>query len=282
TDERRWRDAGTRTVRGRLHGYRMPLDLSNWSERLTYCLARYHDLPLQLAMQRLIRPGDTFVDVGANLGMLSLLACRLVGPEGRVIAIEPNPHLGRHLERLGRDNDIHHLQVLVQALGPEPGEAVLHEFAGHSGWGSLIDTAPDGAERSNSWTVPVVRGDTMFAGHDEAAPLVIKIDVEGYEVPALRGLDETLSRRRPLLFLEAVDDNQRRAGFSLDELRRLLAAHGYSGHYLWHRRRGLYGNALEIHPFDACPVAATDALFVPSEGVMHERATGLIRGAVAN
>lgn len=116
-DETRWQNAGIRTSQGKLHGYRMPLDLSNWSERLSYFLGRYHDLPLQLAMRLAVRPGDTFVDVGANLGMITLLACRLVGDSGRVLACEPNPRLADRLEVLARDNGIEHLDVARTALG---------------------------------------------------------------------------------------------------------------------------------------------------------------------
>ena len=78
-------------MRGKLHGYKMELDLRDWSEQMTYFLGRHSDLPLQLAMMALLKPGDRFVDVGTNIGMITLLAARLVGPEGRVDAIEPNP-----------------------------------------------------------------------------------------------------------------------------------------------------------------------------------------------
>lgn len=187
TRDARWRDAGKVTIRGKLHGYRMPLDLSNWSERLTYCLGRYHDLPLQAAILRVVRPGDTFVDVGANLGMIALLAARLVGAGGKVLACEPNPELAQHLAALRRDNELAQLEVVPFALGDTATSAALHEFAGHSGWGSLIATAPDGASESASWTVQVTTGDAVLRRHDREAPLTLKIDVEGYEVPALQG-----------------------------------------------------------------------------------------------
>ena len=145
-----WRDAGVITMRGKVHGYRMPLDLANWSERLTWFLGRYHDLPLHLALQALVPPGSAFVDVGANLGMVSLLACHLTGPEGLVLACEPNAELSERLEQLAADNEIAHLRVVRRALGSEPADAVLHEFDHHSGWGSLVEVAPEGSSATAS------------------------------------------------------------------------------------------------------------------------------------
>ena len=106
TSDLDWADAGSRRVRGKLHGYVMDLDIAKWSQRSTYFLGRYYDLPTQLLCQAALRVGDHVVDVGANIGMISLLASAIVGPTGRVDAFEPNPlcaqkirqTLSRHFE----------------------------------------------------------------------------------------------------------------------------------------------------------------------------------------
>ena len=90
-DDDHWRTAPVKIIRGKLHGYRMRLRLSDWSDRMTFFLGRYYDLPTQLLMSICLRPGDRFIDIGANIGMISLLAARLVGPSGRVDSVEPNP-----------------------------------------------------------------------------------------------------------------------------------------------------------------------------------------------
>ena len=75
-----WDSAPWLSVRGKWHGYEMHLNLADWSERQTWFLARYHELDLQLLMNACLRPGDRVIDVGANIGMLSLHAAWRVGP----------------------------------------------------------------------------------------------------------------------------------------------------------------------------------------------------------
>lgn len=271
SDAARWHDAGSASVRGKLHGYTMQLDLANWSERLTWCLGRYHDLPLQTALRELLQPGDAFVDIGANLGMVSLLAHRCVQPNGRVLACEPNPRMQARIRDAVAQNGLRGLDVVGAAVGDRPGTAELYEFAGHAGWGSLSAAGPDGAARTASYTVPVRVGDELIAELPAAMPVVCKIDVEGYEVPVLRGLQTTLRERRPLVFIEVADAHQRRAGFSAAELRGELERHGYRGYALGMQRRFGFGRQLRVVPIEQCPWPEIDALFVPPDGALAAR-----------
>ncbi len=267
----RWRGAGFARVRGKLHGYTMDLDLSNWSERLTWFLGRYHDLPIQLAFEQVLRPGDCFVDVGANIGMLTLAARHLVGEAGRVVACEPNPRLHERIVALVRDNALANVDVISTALGEGPGAAELHEYGDHTGWGSLSPSGPLGAPQTRKWQVPVARGDDVLAQLDPSQPLAIKIDVEGFEVPVLRGLAKTLRTRAPLVFVEVADAHQRRAGFSAQELRDQLEGIGYRAFVLRLRRRRLFGRSLVMAPLTADATGEVDALFVPRDGPMANR-----------
>lgn len=278
-DAGRWRAAGMARMRGKLHGYEIDLDLANWSERLSWCLGRYHDLPIQLALQRGLRAGDCFVDIGANLGMLVLLARSLVGDTGDVRACEPNPHLDRRLAATLAQNGLPDVRQMRTALGERCGEAVLREFAGHSGWGTLAEHGPTDAPATASWSVPVVVGDDLLADVPAAQPLVLKIDVEGFEVPVLRGLQHTLATRRPLVFVEVAEAHQARAGYSVEQLCAAFAPHGYRGYVLGLRRRLPWGRKLTLRPFAERHDREVDAVFVPDEGPFGERLAGLLAGA---
>jgi precorrin-6B methylase 2 len=92
-----WADAPSRTVRGKLHGFEMRLDLSHWSDRSTFFLGRWIDLQNQLFMRDLLEPGNTVVDVSAHRGSFALVASRLVGHRGKVVCFDADPQNADHL-----------------------------------------------------------------------------------------------------------------------------------------------------------------------------------------
>src|SRR4051812_28375689 len=88
-DPARWRGEPTRHCRGARHGYRIALDISDFHQRGTFFYGQSLDPDVQLCILACLRTGDTFIDVGANIGMHALLAAWAVGPRGRVVAFEP-------------------------------------------------------------------------------------------------------------------------------------------------------------------------------------------------
>ena len=148
----------------------------------------------QPALVRLIRnrlkPGGIFIDVGANIGYMSLLAAQAVGPTGHVLALEPNPDTFRRLQRniaLSKAAQVRCIQV---AAGAGKGTATLFdESRGNSGGASIRPSkATEGIE------VEVVALDDCYADLGWPLPDLIKIDVEGAEYAALQGMRQMLSR----------------------------------------------------------------------------------------
>jgi FkbM family methyltransferase len=264
---RLWQGAPTRTIRGKSHGLLMELRLSNWAERMTYFLGRYYELPHQLLLQRLLRRGDRVIDVGGNIGMITLLLAKAVGRAGLVQTFEPNPACQHRLRSVLALNGIDWVDVHPYGLSDEAASLQLTVVNDHSGVGTF---APIPSEHESAVTDRVVtqvrRGDDVLQ-RDPRAIKLIKIDVEGFEARVVSGLRRTLERHRPLVVMEIVDSHLRRAGASAQELVELMQSLGYRAHALGLRRRGLQ-QELRLRPISGAVSArgATDALFVHPDG----------------
>jgi FkbM family methyltransferase len=146
---------------------------------------------------RLVRPGDTVLDLGANIGVYTLLAARLVGPTGRVHAFEPNPRLAQLVNLSIRMNGFAPwAQMHRVAASDRTGIARLFFTDSYSGGGSLAGTEEQRdatGETKHAVDCRLVPIDTLLA--DPAMKVdVIKMDVEGHEGPALRGMRALLAR----------------------------------------------------------------------------------------
>lgn len=240
-----WAGQPPRWVRGKLHGYEMRVDIRRWSNRATFFLGRFYDLPTQLLMMGVVRRGDTVVDIGANEGMISLLLSRLAGPDGRVIAFEPNPGPRAVFEANLERNRIMNTRVHACGLADEPGTLPLFVPHMNSGEGSFGARRYD-ADEGETIACPIGVGDEMLAGE---IPAVIKIDVEGFELRVLRGLSKTMAQAKPVIVMEMVASHLARADASPAALMEELARHGYVGHRLGIERVG-GRQALRLIPVD--------------------------------
>lgn len=249
-----WRDAPTRIIRGKWHGYSMSLDLSNWSERQTYFLGRFYDLPTQLFVLEALGRGEAFVDVGANIGMITLLAASRVGRTGQVFAFEPNPVACTRLKQLLRVNQLDSVVRVYEAgLGDTPGECTLSVITDHTGMGTLSSVPATQLHLvSHEYRVPVRRGDDVLPELQAAA--VVKIDVEGFEVRVLQGLERLLRRQLPAVIAEVNPELLERAGTTVNELLAFMRTYSYEGFDLESvRRLGRHRLCLRRNPGDCRP-----------------------------
>ena len=150
---------------------------------------------VQHALVAHLPSGGVFVDVGASIGFLSLLAARIVGPGGTVVAFEPQPEAARSIERNAALNGFR-VDVHQMAVSSRSGDVVL---------GDVGKATAHVVPRGEGLHVPCTSLDSYLAEH-EIEPDLIKIYVEGHEDDVLRGMRAVLERRRSAVIVECHDD----------------------------------------------------------------------------
>ena len=146
-------------------------------------------------IERFVRPGDTVVDVGANVGVYSLFLAKAVGPDGVVVASEPDPENAAALQENLSRNRLHHVRILQTALGDHDGVAPFK--AG-------LRTVSRFANPGDGDTV-MVRMTTLDSVLGTAEPVFVKIDVEGFEDAVIRGSRALMQRGFPKVWQLEVD-----------------------------------------------------------------------------
>jgi FkbM family methyltransferase len=156
-----------------------------------------YDRKITWLCRKLLRPGDTAIDIGANLGVVTLAMAKFVGPSGRIHCFEPNPAmqnlLSQSINRSHRNVRLHKV-----ALGAEDAELELHIPRDNVGAGSFVhylDTA-------KTIKCPVRRLADIIEAEAINHVRLVKIDVEGFENEVLLGSGILLSRLRPVIILE--------------------------------------------------------------------------------
>jgi FkbM family methyltransferase len=194
---------------------------------------RFYEEATSQLFASVLKPGDTFIDIGAHVGYFSMLAAALVGPEGDVFSFEPSPgnyrQLLEHIALNGFTN------VLPFHLALADGERVmpLHLNADNDGGHALWDVGLHEAnEKSRAHPVIypayVTRLDRVLQQRPIRSLKAMKLDIEGSEVLALRGSVETIARHQvPFIVAEVNRTGLELMGTSENELRALMTGLGY-------------------------------------------------------
>jgi len=177
-----------------------------------YWLGRFEPAAMTL-FASLVHDGATVFDVGAHVGYYSLLASRLVGAQGHVVAFEPLPRNLGYLRRHVALNAATNVRVIGAAVADVPGRATFEEGAsgaeGMLGPGGTLD-------------VEVVTLDSVaYDAAGVAPPSVLKIDVEGAEQRVLLGAERILTEAKPDILL-STHGRENYVGCQV-----ILARHGY-------------------------------------------------------
>jgi FkbM family methyltransferase len=137
-------------------------------------------------LRRRLRPGDTFIDVGANIGYVSALASKLVGPHGNVVAIEPAPATIAALQETVATNDLTNIRLVAAAVSDREDELPL--FVGPCYGSGLTTTVGRRPSLREQGRVRAARLGSLVTPEELATTRLIKIDVEGAEDRVLAGI----------------------------------------------------------------------------------------------
>jgi len=170
-----------------------------------------HEPHIAAVLRERLAPGDVVLDVGANTGVFTLLAASLVGPRGRVHAVEPLRRNVVLLERAAQENRHAHVEAVTAAAGASAGRLALrtHPSTSHAATPAAAGErlAAAGGEVIE---VPMLALDAHYAALDRLD--LVKIDIGGMEPAALRGAERLLARFRPALVSEFHPWAMERAG----------------------------------------------------------------------
>jgi FkbM family methyltransferase len=146
------------------------------------------------AFGQILAPGDTVIDVGANVGCFTLLASRRVGPNGRVIALEPDPDTYRQLCKNLALSKVENVVAMQAAMAAEPGEALLFSEA-NCRYSSLYANVDQRVAEAPGTTVTTNTLDRIMEAEGVERCNYLKLDCEGAEHDIVRALStETASR----------------------------------------------------------------------------------------
>ncbi|OIJ68145.1 FkbM family methyltransferase [Streptomyces mangrovisoli] len=225
------RDRPRRRVVETRFGARFAVDTQDLIQRYVYLFGVWEP-HMTGWLERRLKPGDTFVDVGANVGIFSVLASQLVGERGRVVAIEASPVFHGRLTQQLRLNGCGNVRALNAAVA-DTHRTLTFVLASSRNMGANSIVPYDGPAES-AFDIAALPLPELLAEDEAATARVIKIDVEGAEGQVVRGLRPLLGRLRPdvEITVEVTPDRMAQLGDSVDELLETMSDAGFHAYRL--------------------------------------------------
>jgi len=204
-------------------------------------------------IKHIVRRGDVCLDIGANIGTLTLVMGFAAGPEGRVIAVEPNPSIAARNQQNLDLNRLTNCQLIQAAVSDKEGTTTLYcapEDSFHQGWSSLKPS-----ERTpNQVSVDLIRGSQLEEKIGSGPLTFVKIDVEGHDFVVLKELHHAVATHRPHVVLEYSKRHWEEHGCRLNQALQFLDDLRYRVYFIKHDL---------IFPFKAELPDVCDLLCVP-------------------
>ena len=207
----------------------------------------FYSRDILLTLRSILRPGMAVVDAGANIGEITLVAAKMVGASGHVYSFEPQPEVAEVLSKNVRLNNFTQVFIQKEGLSDEAGDKEIyrasfdfHDGSKHEGLATLYPSEERGEKAGQ---ISLVTLDDFCKRTDLKQLNLIKIDIEGAELPALKGGIETLRRFMPYIIVEVQQETASQAGYNAADILALLQPMGY--------RFDVIGRKGRLHPVGA-------------------------------
>ena len=207
------------------NGLLFELHIDDWIQENIYFLGRYEEGEISFIKSKL-KLGDTFLDIGANIGLHTLTAAETVGRDGRVISFEP---FATNYNRLCQNifmNDFKNIDAVNKAVSDSNKWIDLfYNKAEHNlGMVSSINSKGSLLEKVEAVSIDSFVNEQQFSSID-----FVKLDIEGAELSALKGMKNTLEKHHPILLVEILlEDNTE----NRDQIFDYLLGFGYKNYLL--------------------------------------------------
>lgn len=170
-------------------------------------------------INQVLSPGDTAIDVGANVGILSLFMNNLVGKNGHIYSIEASSKNAEIFTQNVKLNNIENITIINKAVSDEPGTVFL--VPPHENYNDALLVISD-SPKKNAETVEAIPFDTIAQTLGINSAKLIKIDIEGAELLFFKGAQQFLLKHKPFLIFESLEAYTHRLGYSVTDVIALL------------------------------------------------------------
>jgi FkbM family methyltransferase len=171
-----------------------------------------------------LKPGDTLIDIGANIGCVTAAGSLAVGETGHVYSVEPHPQTYKHLEKTITINHCTNVTSLNVALGAEAGIVNFTDEPRKDDNNCVAQDAESGIR------VPCMTLTSLVDEHSISRIAVMKIDVEGFEMQVLQGAQSML-HKVDSIYIEVLEHTLQKFGSCASDVFRLLQSHGFRCFY---------------------------------------------------
>jgi FkbM family methyltransferase len=228
------------------HDIRMELDPEEWLQIELRALGRLEPRTTAL-FERILRPGDSCVDIGAHVGYHSLVAARLVGEGGRVFSVDPQPYNCAKILTNAELNGFTNITVVVAAVDEADGFTLLKNQS-RQDKARLTLAGPGVNDGATTFVVPKITLRWLLETYKLRTVNLLKIDVEGFELEALKGAGDEMRAIENIVFevlpgedadkTSAIERKLRDCGFQMFDVdgAEWRPGHACSENNVWARR----------------------------------------------